>query len=134
MSETEKGRTATVFWSTGDGPEVDEVVDMEDDVFENNGRADLQNDTNDLQNDKRDKNKATPPMKRTRGRPRKCRSLDSLSSTPDPEKLLNLAKKLSKGKKIYPCAICEEMWEVTQENVRSVINGYIIDVTSQIRE
>ena len=70
MSETEKGRTATVFWSTGDGPEVNEVVDMEDDVFENNGSADLQNDTNDLQNDKRDKNEATnpsphrsPPMK-----------------------------------------------------------------------
>ena len=99
MSETEKGRTATVFRSIVDGPAVDEVVDMEDDVFENNERADLQNDKNDLQNDKRDKNEATPPMKRTRGRPRKCRSLDSLSSTPDPEKLLNLAKKLSKGKK-----------------------------------
>ena len=90
MSETEKGRTATVFWSTGDGPEVDEVVDMEDEVFEDNGRADLQGDTNDLQNDKRDKGEATPSMKRTRGRPRKCRSLDSLSSTPDPEKLLKL--------------------------------------------
>ena len=108
MSETEKGRTATVFRSIVDGPAVDEVVDMEDDVFENNGRADLQNDTNDLQNDKRDKNEATPPMKRTRERPRKCRSLDSLSSTPDPEKLLNLSKKLSKGKKIYPCAICND--------------------------
>ena len=42
MSEAERGRAATEFWSTGDGPEVNEVVDMEDDVFENNGGADLQ--------------------------------------------------------------------------------------------
>ena len=99
MSEAEKGRAATEFRSIVDGPTVDEVVNMEDDVFENNERADLQNDKNDLQNDKRDKNEAKPPMKRTRGRPRKCRSLDSLSSTHDPEKLLNLAKKTIKRKK-----------------------------------
>merc|ERR1712121_75078 len=108
MSETEKERTATVFRSIVDEPAVDEVVDMEDEVFENNERADLQNDKNDPQNDKREKNEATPPKKR-RGRPRKCRSLGSLSSTPDLEKLLKPSKKLPKRKKIiYPCAICND--------------------------
>ena len=47
-------------------------------------------------------------MKKARGRPRKCRSLGSLGSTHDPEKLMNLEKKLSKGRKFYPCAICEK--------------------------
>ena len=108
MSEAESGRAATVFFSTGDGPEVDEVVDMEDEVFENNGGTGLQNDTNDLQSEKQDKNEATPPMKKARGRPRKCRSLGSLGSTHDPEKLMILAKKLLKGRKFYPCAICEK--------------------------
>ena len=107
MSEAERGRAATEFWSTGDGPEVNEVVDVEDDVFENGGSADLQNDTNDHQNDKQDKNEAIPPTKRARGRPRKCRSLGSLGSAHDPEELMNPARKLSKGRISYPCAICE---------------------------
>merc|ERR1712033_134396 len=99
--------TATVFRSIVDGPALDEVVDMEDDVFENNERADLQNNKNDPQDDKREKNEATPPKKRARGRPRKCRSLDSLGSAPDPEELLKLSKKIVKRKKIiYHCAIC----------------------------
>ena len=112
MSEAEKGRAATEFRSIVDGPTVDEVVNMEDDVFDNNERADQQNDKNDKndqQNDKGDKNKVTNPIphpplqvKRSRGRPRKCRSLGSLGSTPDPEKLRKPSKKQSNGKKIFP--------------------------------
>ena len=81
---------------------------MEDDVFNNNERAEQQNDKNDQQNDKEDKNEVTnpsshplPPVKRSRGRPRKCRSLGSLGSTPDPEKLLKPSKKQSNGKKSF---------------------------------
>ena len=65
------------------------------------------------QNDKGDKNEVTNPsphpslqVKRSRGRPRKCRCLGSLGSTPDPEKLRKPSKKQSNGKKI-PCAICK---------------------------
>merc|ERR1712121_502721 len=102
------GRTATVFRSIVDETVVDEVMGMEDDVFENSERADLQNDKDDPQNDNREKIEATPPKKR-RGRPRKCKSLGSPSSTPDLEKLLEPLKKLPKRKKIiYPCAICND--------------------------
>ena len=109
MSDVEKSRKATEFQSIteADGPSEDTNENMDDDVFSNNESTKQQKDQGDKNTVPNSSSQPSPPAKRPRGRPRKCRSLGSLSSIPDPDKACKPPKGQSKGK-IYPCSVCKE--------------------------
>ena len=95
MSDVEKSRKATEFQSIteADRPPEDTNENMDDDVFSNNESTKQQKDQGDKKTVPNSSSLPSPPAKRPRGRPRKCRSLGSLSSIPDPDKVRKPPKK-----------------------------------------
>ena len=109
MSDVEKSRKATEFQSVteADSPPEDTDENMDDEVFSNNESTNQQKNQGDKKTVPDSSTPSPPPEKRPRGRPRTCRSLDSLRSIPDPDKKCKPPKAQSKGK-TYPCSVCKE--------------------------
>ena len=107
MSDVEKSRKATEFQSVteADSPPEDTIENMDDEVFSNNESTNQQKNQGDKKTVPDSSTLPSPPAKRPRGRPRKCRILGSLSSIPDPDKACKPPKKQSKGKKIPMCGL-----------------------------
>ena len=95
MSDVEKSRKATEFQSVteADSPPEDTIENMDDEVFSNNESTNQQKNQGDKKTVPDSSTLPSPPAKRPRGRPRKCRSLGSLSSIPDPDKVRKPPKK-----------------------------------------